>query len=81
WHYLDDGVYGSYSNVMTEDVHSPIMALSELDTAELSLEPVTLAGPTCDSADVIARGYPMPTVGIGDVLISPVMGAYTSVTA
>ncbi|PRC61380.1 hypothetical protein C6A85_09515, partial [Mycobacterium sp. ITM-2017-0098] len=41
---------------------------------------VTLAGPTCDSADVIARGYPMPTVGIGDVLISPVMGAYTSVT-
>ncbi|PRC45779.1 diaminopimelate decarboxylase, partial [Mycobacterium sp. ITM-2017-0098] len=42
WHYLDDGVYGSYSNVMTEDVHSPIMALSELDTAELSLEPVTL---------------------------------------
>ncbi|PRC61447.1 diaminopimelate decarboxylase, partial [Mycobacterium sp. ITM-2017-0098] len=42
---------------------------------------VTLAGPTCDSADVIARGYPMPTVGIGDVLISPVMGAYTSVTA
>lgn len=81
WHYLDDGVYGSYSNVMTEDVHPPILALSELDTAELSLEPVTLAGPTCDSADVIARGYPMPTVGIGDVLISPVMGAYTSVTA
>ncbi|PRC61446.1 hypothetical protein C6A85_08915, partial [Mycobacterium sp. ITM-2017-0098] len=46
----------------------------------LNFDAVTLAGPTCDSADVIARGYPMPTVGIGDVLISPVMGAYTSVT-
>ena len=30
WHYLDDGVYGSYSNVMTEDVHPPILALREL---------------------------------------------------
>lgn len=49
WHYLDDGVYGSYSNVMTEDVHPPILALSELISPESSLEPVTLAGPTCDS--------------------------------
>ena len=30
WHYLDDGLYGSYSNVMTEDVHPPILALREL---------------------------------------------------
>lgn len=49
WHHLDDGVYGSYSNVMTEDVHPPILALSELISPESSLEPVTLAGPTCDS--------------------------------
>ena len=31
WHYLDDGIYGSYSNVMTEDVHPPILALHEVD--------------------------------------------------
>ena len=41
----------------------------------------TLAGPTCDSADVVARDYPMPALETGDVLISPMMGAYTSVTA
>jgi ornithine decarboxylase len=81
WHYLDDGLYGSYSNVMTEDVHPPILALSELANHEVCLDPVTLAGPTCDSADVIARDYPMPALRIGDVLISPMMGAYTSVTA
>ncbi len=81
WHYLDDGLYGSYSNVMTEGVHPPILALSEVDGTDTALEPVTLAGPTCDSADVIARGYPMPTLGAGDLVISPVMGAYTSVTA
>jgi ornithine decarboxylase len=81
WHYLDDGLYGSYSNVMTEDVHPPILALRELTDPGVRLEPVTLAGPTCDSADVVARDYPMPALEAGDVLISPMMGAYTSVTA
>jgi ornithine decarboxylase len=84
WHYLDDGLYGSYSNVMTEDVHPPILALSELDGEDdrvPPLESVTLAGPTCDSVDVVAADYPMPTLAVGDVVVSPTMGAYTSVTA
>jgi ornithine decarboxylase len=82
WHYLDDGVYGSYSNVMTEDVHPPILALRELTEDRANeYEPVTLAGPTCDSADVIARDYPMPPLEVGDVVVSPMMGGYTSVTS
>jgi ornithine decarboxylase len=82
WHYLDDGLYGSYSNVMTEDVHPPILALRELtDDGASQYEPVTLAGPTCDSADVIARDYPMPPLEVGDIVVSPMMGAYTAVTS
>jgi len=81
WHYLDDGVYGSYSNVMTEDVHPPIIALRELTGDAVTNEAVTLAGPTCDSADVIARDYPMPSLEVGDIVVSPMMGAYTSVTS
>jgi ornithine decarboxylase len=83
WHYLDDGVYGSYSNVLTEDVHPPVLALSELDDdgPPPPMESVTLAGPTCDSADVVARDYPMPTLRVGDVVVSPMMGAYTAVTS
>jgi ornithine decarboxylase len=85
WHYLDDGLYGSYSNVMTEDVHPPILALDELDEdpqgRPVPLEAVTLAGPTCDSVDVVARDYPMPELKIGDVVVSPMMGAYTAVTS
>jgi ornithine decarboxylase len=84
WHYLDDGLYGSYSNVLTEDVHPPILSLREvLDdlSAEHTFESVTLAGPTCDSADVIARDYPMPPLSVGDIVVSPMMGAYTSVTS
>jgi ornithine decarboxylase len=81
WYYLDDGVYGSYSNVMTEDVHPMLVAAAELDGDPRPLSPATLAGPTCDSADVIARGYPMPEMAIGDLVLSPTMGAYTAVTA
>ena len=82
WHYLDDGLYGSYSNVMTEDVHPPILALAELEAGPpRPFAPVTLAGPTCDSVDVIARDYPMPPLTLSDVVVSPLMGAYTTVTS
>jgi ornithine decarboxylase len=89
WYYLDDGVYGGYSNVAWEDVHPPILSLDELwehplgrtDSSSPALEPCVLAGPTCDSIDVIATDYPMPRLTIGDHVISPMMGAYTLVTA
>ena len=66
---------------MTEHVHPPILALREVVDVATDYEPVTLAGPTCDSADVIARDYPMPALNVGDVVVSPLMGAYTSVTS
>lgn len=82
WLYLDDGVYGGYSNIPAEDVHALIFAASELgDVIGLHTQPVTLAGPTCDSVDVIARALPLPPLGIGSLLLSPMMGAYTAVTA
>ncbi len=81
WHHLDDGLYGSYSNVMTEDVYPPILALSEIVGDAVPTERVTLAGPSCDSRDVIASDYPLPALSVGDVLVSPMMGAYTSVSA
>lgn len=81
WHYLDDGLYGSYSNILTEDVHPPLLAWSELSCGPTEYQPVTLAGPTCDSVDVVARDYQMPPLRVGDVVVSPMMGAYTAVTS
>jgi ornithine decarboxylase len=82
WHYLDDGLYGAYSNILTEDVHPPLLTLDEVcGAAPRDHEPVTLAGPTCDSVDVVARDYPMPPLQAGDVVVSPMMGAYTTVTS
>ncbi|MCH6231079.1 type III PLP-dependent enzyme [Microbacterium sp. CFH 31415] len=84
WYYLDDGVYGSYSNVVAEDVHPLLFAEKELRDGPSGTEThrwATLGGPTCDSTDVIARETLLPELALGDLLVSPVMGAYTSVTA
>jgi diaminopimelate decarboxylase len=68
--------------LLTEDLHPPILALRELtDDGPADYENVALAGPTCDSADMIARDYPMPPLGVGDIVVSPMMGAYTAVTS
>ncbi|WP_426321491.1 type III PLP-dependent enzyme [Microbacterium sp. E-13] len=82
WYYLDDGLYGSYSNVLTEDVHPLVFAERDLvGTEPAGHRWATLAGPTCDSSDVIAREVLLPELRVGDLLISPTMGAYTTVTA
>lgn len=80
WAYLDDGLYGSWSNVLTEHVRPLVLAAPEIAGAPLA-GTVTIAGPTCCGLDVIARAWPMPRLQVGDVVVSPTMGAYTSVTA
>jgi ornithine decarboxylase len=84
WYYLDDGIYGSYSNVLSEDVHPPVFAERELNGGAADAGThrwATLGGPTCDSSDVIGREIMLPELSVGDLLVSPVMGAYTTVTA
>ncbi|GAA1916372.1 hypothetical protein GCM10009775_06050 [Microbacterium aoyamense] len=82
WYYLDDGVYGSYSNVIAEDVQPLVFAVRELFGAEPDAHRwSTVAGPTCDSTDVVAREAMLPDLVVGDLVASPVMGAYTAVTA
>lgn len=82
WYYIDDGVYGSYSNIVAEDVHPLVFTARELRDPDAPAGPHgTVAGPTCDSADVIARGVRLPELHPGDLLFSPAMGAYTAVTA
>ena len=84
WYYIDDGVYGSYSNVVAEGVHPLVFAEKELrdgPSDRATHRWATLGGATCDSSDVIAREVLLPDLAVGDLLVSPAMGAYTSVTA
>ena len=41
----------------------------------------TLAGPTCDSLDIISRGEELPELEIGDIVYVENIGAYSTATA
>ena len=77
WYYLDDGVYGSFSGLMFDEAAYPI------DSAKQDGERFesVLAGPTCDSIDVISDAIMLPKLNNGDLIISRMMGAYTLATA
>ena len=76
WYYLDDGVYGSFSGRIYDHAEYPLRTLKTGDA-----KPCVLAGPTCDSIDVISENISLPEMEIGDLVIGEMMGAYTAATA
>ena len=77
WYYLDDGLYGSYSGQLYDHARYPVEPLR--DGAERL--PSVLAGPTCDSIDVIAENLMLPEMKAGDLIVGRAMGAYTWASA
>ena len=77
WYYLDDGMYGSFSGQLYDHALYPLDCLDRKGPRH----PSVLAGPTCDSIDVIREDIPLPELQIGDLLVGRMMGAYTSATA
>ncbi len=75
WYYLDDGVYGSYSGQIFDHAIYPLQVLRS-GTARRSI----LAGPTCDSIDIVAEDILLPELQTGDLVIGHRMGAYTAAT-
>ena len=77
WYYLDDGLYGSYSGQLYDHARYPVEPLRD---GEERL-PSVLAGPTCDSIDVIAENLLLPQLEAGDLIVGRAMGAYTWASA
>jgi ornithine decarboxylase len=77
WYYLDDGLYGSWNGQMYDHASYPIESLKKSDDQR----PSVLAGPTCDSIDVIAENILLPKLKVGDLVIGKAMGAYTWASA
>ena len=77
WYYLDDGLYGSYSGQLYDHARYPVEPLRD---GEERL-PSVLAGPTCDSIDVIAENLLLPKLEAGDLIVGRAMGAYTWASA
>jgi ornithine decarboxylase len=77
WYYLDDGLYGSYSGQLYDHSRYPVESLRQAEP----LLPSVLAGPTCDSIDVIAENLMLPKLAAGDLIVGRAMGAYTWASA
>jgi ornithine decarboxylase len=77
WVYLDIGKFGGLAETMDESIRYPIRTPRDGD----AMAPCVLAGPTCDSADVLyeKQPYPLPvSLEIGDRVLIEGTGAYTS---
>jgi ornithine decarboxylase len=81
WYYLDDGLYGSWSGKLYDHCEYPLFSLRELSGDAGPTRPSVVAGPTCDSIDVVAENIPLPDLEPGDLLVTLMMGAYTHASA
>jgi ornithine decarboxylase len=77
WVFLDIGKFGGLAETMDEAIRYPIVTARDADEKS----PCVLAGPTCDSADVMYEKtpYPLPlSLTIGDEVLIEGTGAYTT---
>jgi len=77
WVYLDIGKFGGLAETMDESIRYPIRTPRDGDETG----PCVLAGPTCDSADVLyeKQPYALPvSIEIGDKVLIEGAGAYTA---
>ncbi|KEC54756.1 type III PLP-dependent enzyme [Bartonella koehlerae] len=80
WVYLDVGKFNGLTETMDEAIRYPI----ETPHDDKAMEPCILAGPTCDSADVLYEKTPylLPlSLTVGDELLIHGTGAYTATYA
>ncbi|WP_455476386.1 type III PLP-dependent enzyme [Bartonella sp. B17] len=80
WVYLDVGKFNGLTETMDEAIRYPI----ETSHDDKAMEPCILAGPTCDSADVLYEKTPylLPlSLTVGDELLIHGTGAYTATYA
>ncbi len=77
WVYLDIGKFHGLAETIDESIRYPIKTTKDKDETG----PCVVAGPTCDSVDVLYQKtpYPLPvSLAIGDKVLIEAAGAYTT---
>ena len=77
WVYLDIGKFHGLAETIDELIRYPIKTIKDRDETG----PCVVAGPTCDSVDVLYQKnpYPLPvSLAIGDKVLIEAAGAYTT---
>ncbi|KAE8734679.1 Ornithine decarboxylase [Hibiscus syriacus] len=80
-YWIDDGVSGSMNFLKydhDEVICTPLIAGKNGRTKEMKTWNSTVFGPTCDSADIVLKGFELPELEVDDKLVFHNMGAYTS---
>ncbi len=77
WYFLDEGLYGTFSGVLFDQWDFKLISFKE-DGEKIA---ATFAGPSCDSLDIMFRGRMTAPLSLGDLLLVPSCGAYTSASA
>lgn len=73
WVLLDGGLADNLRPALYGACYS---ALPVRDPGRPSAGPATLAGPYCESSDVMIRDLPLPELEVGELVALPVSGAY-----
>ena len=73
WYYLDDGTTNSLTDIKFSGWKFDFV-VSRRGRKKLSV----LAGPTCDSFDVISKEEWLPEMEVGDLVLVPIAGTYTN---
>ena len=79
WYVLDDGLYGSFNGLMFD--HWNFKMKMPADKAQEKAVPSTFVVPSCYSIDVVAIDLPAPKLEIGDRIMVPNIGAYSTSAA
>jgi len=77
WVYLDIGKFHGLAETIDESIRYPIRTAKDRDETA----PCIVAGPTCDSVDILYEKtpYPLPvSLAIGDKVLIDAAGAYTA---
>lgn len=82
--YLNDGVYGNFSNIIFDHQHPIAQILTcavDPEASRLNIS-YSIWGPTCDGIDMITKCIDLPgLLDVGDWLYFENMGAYTRCSA
>lgn len=81
-YWITDGLYGSFNCILYDHASVTCRQLKLATDAHVVDDRQkhfsTVFGPTCDGLDTVLRDYPLPKLNVGDWLVFPSMGAYTS---
>ena len=82
-YYVNDSLYGSFNSIVYDHatLKEPLVLNGFGETITTPKRDASLWGQTCDGLDCIAKNIALPRLSVGDWVLFPSMGAYTSAAA